>query len=59
MSALSVAIVTPSAITIKWTNLPTSLNGGDPPIFYSVEGSTDKVAWTVLNNGGAFGLNYT
>jgi hypothetical protein len=59
MTALTAANVTPTAITISWPTLTSSQTGGDPIIFYSVEGSPDRTTWTVLNNGGLLALNYT
>ena len=61
MTLLSLANVTPTSITISWPALTDpKLDGGDPPIFYSVEWSSDNFTWTVLNPaGGPLDLNYT
>ena len=38
MTALATTTVTPTAITISWTDLTnTALNGGDIPYYYQVE----------------------
>lgn len=52
--------VNPFDITISWPELTNqTINGGDPPIFYSVEWSPDNTTWTVLNAGGNLILEYT
>lgn len=44
--------VNPTKITISWSELTDESNGGDIPIFYSVEWSLDNVSFTQLNPGG-------
>jgi hypothetical protein len=47
MTALEITTVNPKDITISWSPLDNeTLNGGDLPIFYSVEWSPDQVNWT-------------
>ena len=60
MTALQITTVNPKDITISWSALDNqTLNGGDLPIFYSVEWSPDQVTWTELNTNGPLALTYT
>lgn len=59
MSTPTVGNVDPLNITISWTELTDSRNGGDIPIFYLVEWSSDNVTWTALNTGGPKVLKYS
>jgi hypothetical protein len=34
---------------VTWNELSTTLNGGDPPIYYKVEWLNEEGLWTVLN----------
>ena len=64
MSSLTASVVHPANMTISWAELidPT-LNGGDVPIFYSVECKSSDPAsiWTILNSyvGDPVTTNYT
>ena len=52
--------VSPLSITIKWNELvDMNLNGGDYPIFYQVEYSSNNSTWTALNANGALVFQYT
>jgi hypothetical protein len=52
--------VTPLSISIKWNELTDlNLNGGDFPIFYQVEYSSNNSTWTVLNANGPLVFEYT
>ena len=43
MTQLTASAVEPTNITIQWQELTdTTLNGGDVPIFYSIEWSSDS-----------------
>lgn len=60
MTSISITAVNPMDITISWSELTnTTLNGGDLPIFYSVEWSSDNATWTVVNANGPWGLYFT
>lgn len=63
MGALTTVEVNPQNIAISWNALTdTSLNGGDVPIFYSVEWSPNNSNWYTLNSGGTdlyLTYNYT
>lgn len=65
MTALTKIEVHPGNMTIGWTALTSpTLNGGDLPIFYSVEFASSQApsTWTVLNSytpGDPVSLNYT
>ena len=53
MTGLTISQVDPTSISFSWVELTNvTLNGGDIPIFYSVEWSTNSSTWTVLNSGG-------
>lgn len=52
MNALTLVEVNPQNIAISWPALTsTSLNGGDLPIFYSVEWSPNNSNWYTINSG--------
>lgn len=52
--------VAPLSVSIKWSELTDmNLNGGDFPIFYQVEYSSNNSTWTALNANGALVLEYT
>lgn len=52
MTGLTHKKTDPKAISFEWVELTdATLNGGDIPISYSVEHSTDNSTWTVLNPG--------
>lgn len=56
----SLVSLTPTSVSISWSELDSTyvnaahvpVNGGDLPIFYLVEWSTNNIAWTALNPGG-------
>jgi hypothetical protein len=51
MTPPNAGTVTPKNITISWEELTDSRNGGDIPIFYLVEWTSDNITWTALNSG--------
>lgn len=59
MNTPTVGTVNPTSISIKWTELTDSRNGGDIPIFYLVEYSPDNASWSALNTGGTLVFEYT
>jgi hypothetical protein len=60
MNNLILGVVNPTNISISWPALTDpQLNGGDLPIFYSIEfKSSIDDSWSILNPGGAVTLNY-
>jgi hypothetical protein len=46
MSEPIMVSVKPTTITISWSELTDERNGGDIPIFYSVEWSLDNISFT-------------
>jgi hypothetical protein len=60
MTTITNGTINPMDITITWTELTDPvLNGGDLPIFYSVEWLNTAGTWQVLNAGGSWALSYT
>ncbi len=52
--------VTPLSVSIKWSELvDMTMNGGDYPIFYQVEHSSNNSTWTALNANGPLVFAYT
>ena len=64
MNSLTASLIHPANMTVSWAELtdPT-LNGGDVPIFYSVESKSSDPAsnWTILNSyvGDPVTTNFT
>lgn len=62
MGALTLVSINPTNCTISWADLTTdAANGGDLPIFYSVEFSSSNInsGYSVVNAGGPLTLQYT